>query len=245
MKLIFNLHTLIQAIIILPVIFIITYFIPSNFLKDWIPYGDTETIVLFLVASLIATILDVFGIKGKLFYIPTWILLFIFPFFAFQANNIIFKILSLSFILILIVFHTLKTRKMLRKEWKDKKDLMDKLKNNLTKINEQEFWKYASNIYFKPSLLFLYFYPIWKIIYDNAIDKNEFTDYYKYFVNSINLENFNSYSNKQNFFFKNEIKKLNEDLNDSNNFVSLKHRPFSLHRLGLAIDFKNKTFANN
>ena len=245
MKIIFNIHALIQAVIILPIIFVITLFVPSDFLKDWIPYSDAEIMVLFLVASLVATVLDVSGIKGKIFYIPTWALLLAFAFFVFEVDNVTFKISSILFAIIRIVFHTLKTRKRLKKEWQHRKRLMNEFKNDSNKIDESEFWRYASELYFQPSLLFLYINPIWRVIYDNAIDRTEFIDYYKYFISSINLDYFNGYSNKQYYFYKKEIEKLQRDLNNSDSFVGIKHRPFSLYRLGLAIDFKNNTSSNS
>ncbi|WP_296381468.1 hypothetical protein [Winogradskyella sp.] len=51
-----------------------------------------------------------------------------------------------------------------------------------------EFWKVASHLYYKPTSLFLHASQLWKIIYRNSVDANEFLEYYKTFIGAIDVE---------------------------------------------------------
>lgn len=235
MALIFNTYAVIQALV-LALFLGILYFLSEYFNFGNTIDGDFALVYQCMFAVVITAYMDLKGIKGKLFFIPTWIVFILFIIlFSFQNK---FSVSDRYFIytfsaIVTIVFY-FKYKKTLSKNWQNRIQLLNELKNNNAfEKNDSEYWKYLSHLYFKPSLLFLYWNKLYMLIYKNCVDKNEFYNYYKYILNTINTEEIN---NKR---YKNWVIEHQKAFNESTSFDNYSNPEFAFTRLANLISDMN------
>jgi len=242
MPLVFNGAAFIQAIILAACLGVL-YLITETFDVGNTINGDLAIIIQLQAAAIITLFTDIKGIKGRLFFLPTWIVALVASIF-FLTNMLNseladkYSILIYSTSLLIAIAYFYYNTKQLRKNWIKKKELMKSFKaetDNGTLFDGQ-FWKIASHLYYKPTGLFLHANPIWRIIYRNAIDADEFLEYYKTFIGAIDREKIDHRSHKAwNAEFNNALK-------EAQSFKEYAHPFMALSRLANLIDLMNKKY---
>jgi len=258
---VFNIYALYQAIIGLVAVGIVhLLLLPFGY---YMIGGTREAFVSLLIIAFVSAYTDIKGLKGKLFFIRSWIIYAIASIFVFSItysgfvmrdlNNFdinstesLYQTESLcgyqTFIVIsiflLIVFYVLGSRKQLKKVWAKKQQNLELLKQEAAKNGSSSlsFWVLASHVFYKPSNVFLFSNRVWTKIFKNTFDGNDFTLYYREYINLIDLESIP---------FKNHKKWLTEfkkALNNNSIYEYYQHPPMALARLGTLIDRMQNEF---
>ena len=239
MPIVLNAYFIIQ-LIILAICLGIWYLITAYFGIGNNINGDLALMIELLAAAVITGYTDVKGIKGRLFFIPTWIVcilgsLYILKtqFYGLESQYSLQVYISTA--IILIVYYRLYKKEM-RKNWERRKGLLDEFKNlsEFETSNTKKFWEMASQIYFKPPITFLFMNPLWKILYKNTLSESEFLEYYKELMSKINIDDLEKSREKR------WVAELKRALTNADNFDQYTHPHLSLTRLGNIIDSMNR-----
>lgn len=241
MPIVFNFFAIIQVIVLL--LFWFFLYLITEFLGIGSNVNDNVALIYkMLAASVITGYLDIRGLKGKLFYLPTWLVCIIVAIFFLQI--FLSDVLRLKhgvfvyIISVLIIWGYYALYKIaLRKKWEQKKMLLLELQKKMENeeaINSEEYWTMASQVHFKPPYIFLYFGFIWKLLFKNIIDGNDFLNYYKVFLNSIDLKEVQKENHKM------WIVDFKESVAKAKSFDDYEHPLFSISRLGNIIDYTNE-----
>ncbi|WP_298511308.1 hypothetical protein [uncultured Kordia sp.] len=244
MPIIFNIYALFQAIIGVALLGLIQLVLPLFGYNYDLIGGTKEAFISLQILALIAAYLDAKGMKGSLFFLPTWLTLIIGSIFVFyitydsdtfQKNQFI---LYMSSIAIVAIYVKLNQRE-LRKKWKKRKHTLEmlQLKIKSNSITQVEYWKIASHLLYNPSFFFLYLNPLWTKIYPNTITADEFLQYYKEFINTIDID---TIKNKR---YNKWTRSLKESLNKPGTYSEYKHLTFSFSRLANTIDHMNSNLS--
>ncbi|MDX2361267.1 MAG: hypothetical protein QNK23_10705 [Crocinitomicaceae bacterium] len=252
MILIFNIQAIFQAILGVVVVGLL-HLLLSLFGLDYDMIGGTrEAFVSLLIIAYIAAYTDAKGLKGKLFYLPAWIVFILGAILVFNMTygesrynhdtglNVKENLAFLqSFLygtsLLIALIHIRKSKAHLRKVWTEQKEHLNSLKAAVQEYNEipVDFWVIASRVYFKPSIFFLYNNGIWKLLFSNSIDENEFLEYYRDFINLIDLDTLDEEH-------RNNMSILKSALNKATSFQDYDHPTNSLANLASVINSKTE-----
>lgn len=245
MPIVFNIYALFQAIIAFIILWVINFLI-SLLGYDYNLIGGTkEAFVSLQILALITAYLDVKGMKGSLFFLPTWIVLIIGSIVVFNithdtevVSNQAF--LYLSSLLIIMIYFRL-NRKELKKNWIKRKEILQVLKSKMSAndISKSDYWKLASHLYYKPSYLFLHANSVWSFLYPDVITGDEFLKFYQEFINTVDIESIES--NRYNRW----THQLKKSLHSAKRFSEYQHATLSFTRFANTIDFMNEVSKNS
>jgi len=245
MPIVFNAYALLQAIIAVLCLGVLQLgamiFAPEYNLIG----GTNESVFSLQFMALVAAFTDARGMKGRLFFLPTWLVLvlgslFVFHFsVAYYLDQVVVKTIVLycssAFI---AIFYFVQTRLYLEKTWAKKKGALEVMKSRISQgdLTPKEYWQIASHAYYRPPALFFNSPLIWKFFFKNAIDGDDFLEHYKYFINSINTAELLNDEQRQ------VIREIKDALAPAQNFDSYNHPEYSLGQLGRIIDGMNEKF---
>jgi hypothetical protein len=245
MPIIFNVYAVLQAIIAIAILGLLHLLLQLfNFDYDLLG-GTREAPFSLLVLAFVTAYTDAKGLSGRLFFLPTWVVLIIGSLFVFyityfgaEKNNYQLFIWGIS--LLIIWFYLRKARKEIMIVWSKKKDALAALKNRLeaTGKNDEEYWKIASQVYYKPSNLFIHANPLWKFFFKDAISGDDFLQYYRSFINTIQVDRLTNSKHRE------WIKELKDALNNAATFIEYMHPASAFTRLANVIDNMNSHFKN-
>ncbi|MDX1348685.1 MAG: hypothetical protein R3279_00480 [Putridiphycobacter sp.] len=250
MAVIFNLFALYQiviSVIALGLIHFILYFFGYDMIG-----GTREAYVSLLIIAFVSAYLDVRGFKGRIFFIPTWLVamaaaIFVYsltytgikmtfeePYYI-EESLVIHRLFLTLAIISIVCFYIFLNRKYLRIKWQRQQNLLKQLETEvkLNTIDTKQFWQKAAEVFYKPSNTFIYFNSGWQKIFPNTINEDSFIKYYQSFVNLIK---------EKGIPFKNHEKwtsEFKEELDKATAFELYNHPIYALARLGTLIDRMN------
>jgi hypothetical protein len=250
MAIIFNLYALYQiviSVIALGLIHFILYFFGYDMIG-----GTREAYVSLLIIAFVSAYLDVRGFKGRLFFIPTWLVamaaaIFVYsltytgikmtfeePYYI-EESLVGYKIFIVVSIVFITTYYILLNRKYLRKKWQHQQNLLKQFEMEVKSktLDTKQFWQRAAQVFYKPSNTFIYFNYAWKKLFPNTINEDRFLKYYQSFVNLIK---------EKGIPFKNHEKwtsEFKEELDKASAFELYNHPIYALARLGTLIDRMN------
>ena len=204
---------------------------------------------LFLIFTLFATFTDARGLKGKVFFLPTWIvslLITVLVFITFSQGSDEANLTTVQYSVYITLFiaipfiHGRVTGNVLRKSWEEKQAYLAQLKAKFdaNEIEPAAFWLMASHVFHNPSLFFLKAYPVWKVIHWNPIDSRDFISFYQDFINMMNFDEIDSK------FVKGKVLALSDALNNATSLSDYSHPSNAFAKLAQAIDIMNDKYGN-
>ncbi len=251
MAVIFNVFAVLQAIIGVAVVGIL-HLLLNLFGFDYDMIGGTrEAFVSLVIIAAISAYTDAKGLKGTLFYLPMWLVVIAAAIFVFsityngtrsvfvdgsyqyvEESLTLHKLFLYGASLLISLGYIRLSRKELAKTWQKKKTHLELLKAGMQagEVNPQQFWEQALLVYYKPSNLFLYLNYLWKPLFANAIDGDEFLQYYRDFINLIDIDQL---AKKRHKVWTSEFRTA---LNQAKNFNEYSHPMLALARLRNTID---------
>jgi hypothetical protein len=238
MAIIFNIYAVIQAFIIGLVLGAVYLLMKLFHIED---FGGTQgSAITFQVMALLAAYTDAKGIKGRIFFLPTWIILigtsYVMLEGAYDTNSYHELMLAITSLMIVLLYIKWQTTQ-LKKTWIKKQIALEMLESKIrtNTCTDKEYWTLASHVYYDPSTFFLFLYPIWKIVFRNAIEWNSFQDHNKRFLNSIKLETVPKER------LRGWVREFRDALNTANSFKNYSHPLFAFRRLATVIDETNRS----
>ena len=182
MVIIFNWYAVLQGLI-LGALYAILYYLNIDGLFSYfeIPEGVGHALLCY-PAFFIVSAMDMNGIKGRLFFIPTWVILLAAPVIAISAYHgpglyWCSRILSP---LLLLYFIIRKNRRFNANFEKAQLALHEMQKLPIETAEERRiFWMLASHAYFKPSWFYLYGNPVFRLIFQNSPTLDQFAAHYR------------------------------------------------------------------
>ncbi|MFP9098626.1 hypothetical protein ACLI09_06185 [Flavobacterium sp. RHBU_24] len=182
MVIIFNWYAILQGII-LGALYAILYYLNIDGLFAYLEVTEgTGRALLCYPAFFIVSAMDINGIKGRLFFIPTWIILLFIPLVAISAyhgaglywcSRILSPLLFLYFII--------RQNRRFNANFKKAKVALHEMQHLPTETAEErrKFWALASHAYIKPSWFYLYGNPVFSTIFQNSPTLDEFAAHYR------------------------------------------------------------------
>lgn len=241
---VFNGNAVIQAII-LALLGLLGYFLGIERFFD--SFGDKSgSIVGFYCIYAILYSTEIMGIKGKLFWIPTWFLWLVFIFLfnlGYQSyfdpeDNLFNKIFHICnyFIPILLFYGMI--RKLHNQFVSNFKNAHLVLANiNKTDAwyenNKKQFWIELSHAFVRPGFVFLQFYPLYRFLFGNVITQEAFLEHYENLIALI----------KKRMTTSMNVAELNAFSMDIDNFKQTKsysHSSGNLNAVAKVIDAENQ-----
>lgn len=182
MVIIFNWYAVLQGII-LGALYAILYYLNIDGLFAYLEIPDgTGRALLCYPAFFVVSALHRNGIKGHLFFIPTWIILLAVPLIAvshydgagwYWGSRILSPLLLLYFIIS-------QNRRFNTNFEKAQIALHEMQKLPIETAEERrKFWTLASHAYVKPSWFYLYGNPVFSTIFQNSPTLDEFAAHYR------------------------------------------------------------------
>lgn len=185
---IFNAAALLQAIVLALVLGLL-YLLN---IEQWFDaYWIGRNIALY-IAFFIASAMDVKGAKGRVFFLPSWLILLgltVFsakdghaPAWAFWTTIII--------AIMLLRWHGSRMDAQFKTDFQNAYILATTLQymDTATDENKKEFWAAALQASYKPTAFYLFFHPLFRILYPNSVTRREFVAHYKTIVESVKKE---------------------------------------------------------
>jgi hypothetical protein len=176
---VYNLHAFFQAVIFIAFC-LLGYWLNVGALYD--RYGltsDNELLVLAYLGFAIAAVTEVFRIRGRVFWLPSWIFFVLiilalstglpgyYPF----ANVIVIALLCLGLLRVLDA--------QFRNDFDNASVALKSIKRGVASPEyKKDFWKKTGEGYVHPSKLFLLGYPVFSTVFGNSVRQRDFIDHY-------------------------------------------------------------------
>lgn len=241
MAIIFNIYAIFQAIVSVALLALL-HLILRLFQFDYDLLGGTREASFSLqFMALVCAWMDAKGVKGHVFFIPTWIILILGSLFVLGDSfspgiTNMYRYTIYGGAIFITLFYFRKSSQHFTTRWAICTAAREELQKQMQQsgLSDKEYWQLASHLYYKPSFLFLHAYPVWAFLFSRAIDGNDFLEHYKYLINSIPVQTLVKTNHRE---WISELQGALNSAADISDF-SAPHSGFS--RLAMVIDQMNK-----
>ncbi len=229
---VFNIHAIIQLVIIFLAL-LVCHVVCLPFGVDLIEAvgrSNNETNALIFVA-IIAMYTDIKGIKGRLFWIPIWIIALALILFVNNSRFMMGHSTNANLVVLLLVllyfaFSWLHYAKRLR----NAKMVLELLANQNPALSPVEYWNLVETAYYQPPFLFLKAYSLWQLIREPVFSGQDFVEHYGKLLDlqafrDITLEPYDEW-----------IRELKTKLNNTTDFSRYQDPERDLKRIAQIID---------
>ncbi len=228
----FNAAAFIQALI-LGTILGILYLINIEALLPGVP--DWIAVNVFLYTSFfIVCKMDLNGIKGRVFFLPTWLILIILTLYSAKDRNAPEWAFWLTLVLavLLLVRFASKMDNRFKADFQNARIAAGSLQyiDTTTDEGKKKFWATATNAFIKPTNFYLFLYPLFKVLYPYSVTRDEFVAHYSELVPVLKKE-----VDKEKFI--RWLENFEQSLTFKENYS---HEPFSVGRVETIIDEGNR-----
>ena len=175
---VFNIHAIIQLIVIFLALMVGQLVCwPFGFdLIDAMDGNETNTLIF---VAIIAMYTDIKGLKGRLFWIPIWVIAILFLLFVHNSShwhsNVSYgNLIVLSLLVIYVAFSWLHYSNRFNRA----KLALDALQEQNHNSNPTEYWNLVAGAFYQPPFLFLKAYSLWKIMREPVFSGQDFREHY-------------------------------------------------------------------
>ncbi|WP_306643586.1 hypothetical protein [Sanyastnella coralliicola] len=248
---VFNFLAIAQALIAVLVVVALHFLLQLFGLDVDLIGGTYEAWASLLIIGFVSMMTETLGLRGRIFWIPVWMLaiagsLFMFYTWNFPPRYDYFKseyvdvntvpehitVLLGSALTIYLFFK--RNAAYWRKKFQKASEAMAGIRHmeQTGELTMQQFWANASHAYIDPPFLFLYAYWLWKILFPNSFTDFDFIVHYRDLLSRIDMESITKSGQRE------YLNSFLAAVNAADSFKDYNHPGGSLKRLADAINDK-------
>lgn len=195
MIIVFNIAAIFQALLGL-LIFTVLYGIlwPFGNTAENFFFGNGSEFTLIILYGFMTSVMDLSGLKGRLFWLPTWIVCIIATLFLNNSRFIMgqpsvwVNIFAFSIALFYILMYTRKVKR----EWGIAKMALKQITESFSVIDDEVFWRMAAASFYSPHWMFKNLYFLWAPLFGRIVSDSDVMTHYRSLLNCKQFEEITS-----------------------------------------------------